>query len=478
MKELILKHSRYIPAATLVIGLIATGWWVIYNPWSSLTISNPGADGFSVMEGSASENIIIGAFFDRLSPDEPSGYESWPNFRGEFHDNIYHGNIRLADNFSQGGDEILWSVGLGEGHAGAAIYEGMVYIIDYDEELRADMLRCFSLKTGREIWRRWYNVHIRRNHGMSRTVPAVTEQYILTIGPRGHVMCVERETGDLLWGIDLENEYGTEIPPWYTGQCPLIDNGVAVIATGGSALMIGVDCSTGKVLWETPNNNNWQMSHSSIMPFTFGGKKMYVYSAIGGAAGISAEGPDTGRILWEVAEWNHKVIAASPVCMSDGKIFLTAGYGAGSMVLQLHPTAEGIEAEILEAFRPGEGLSSEQQTPVYVDGHLFGVLPKDARTQRNQMVCVNPEDFRSYVWTSGSGDRFGLGPFILADGKFYLLDDDGTLFIIEKSLQGFRKLDSRKLVEEGHDAWAPLAIADGYMLLRDSKTMICIDLKR
>jgi outer membrane protein assembly factor BamB len=477
MRYLICKHLIYLPVATFVLGLLAVGWWIGYRPLQSLGLSLPGADGY-IPAGQAEENIIIGEHFQALNAMDPVRGESWPGFRGAYHDNIYRNRMPLVSNFSQGGNEILWSVSLGEGHAGPAIWDGLVYLLDYDEEKRADMLRCFSLETGREIWRRWYDVHIRRNHGMSRTVPAVTREFILTLGPRGHIMCLDRESGDLLWAMDLEKDWGTEIPLWYTGQCPLIDNGVAVIAPGGDALMIGVDCATGEVLWETPNPGGWEMSHSSVIPYTFEGKKMYVYSAIGGALGVAADGPLAGEILWKVPQWNHRVIAASPVGMPDGKIFLTAGYGAGSMVLQLHAEGGVFKAEILETFRPGEGLSSEQQTPVYAGGHLFGVLPKDARTMRNQFVCVDPADFTSFVWTSGSTARFGLGPFILADNKFYLLDDDGTLYIIEMSLQEFRQLDSMQIIDNGHDAWAPLAVADGYLLLRDSHTMVCIDIKR
>ncbi len=478
MRYLIYKHLKFLPVTTFVLGLLAVGWWISYSPLPVMELSLPGADGYIHPAGQPDENIIIGEYFQELYTMDPARGENWPGFRGQHHDNIYRNRMPLVSNFSQGGNEILWSVSLGEGHAGPAIWEGLVYLLDYDEEKRADMLRCFSLETGREIWRRWYDVHVRRNHGMSRTVPAVTEDYILTMGPRGHIMCLDRASGDLLWVMDLEKDWGTEIPLWYTGQCPLIDNGVAVIAPGGDALMIGVDCATGEVLWETPNPGGWEMSHSSVIPYTFGGRKMYVYSAIGGAVGVAAEGPDAGEILWKVPQWNHRVIAASPVCMPDGKIFLTAGYGAGSMVLQLHAGGGGFKAEILETFRPGEGLSSEQQTPVYAGGHLFGVLPKDARTLRNQFVCVDPADFTSFVWTSGSTARFGLGPFILADDKFYLLDDDGTLYIIEMSLQEFRQLDAMQIIDNGHDAWAPLAMADGYLLLRDSHTMVCIDIKR
>jgi hypothetical protein len=42
---------------------------------------------------------------------------------------------------------------------------------------------------------------------MSRTVPAVTEDHILTIGPRSHVMCVRRQDGEFLWGLNVEKEY-------------------------------------------------------------------------------------------------------------------------------------------------------------------------------------------------------------------------------------------------------------------------------
>jgi outer membrane protein assembly factor BamB len=108
-------------------------------------------------------------------------------------------------------------------------------------------------------------------------------------------MAVKRETGDFLWGIDLVKQYNTEVPLWFTGQCPLIDNNKAILAPGGKALLIAVDMATGKVLWETPNPANLKMSHSSVMPWTFNGKKMYVYSAVGGIVGVSAEGEDEGR---------------------------------------------------------------------------------------------------------------------------------------------------------------------------------------
>jgi outer membrane protein assembly factor BamB len=278
--------------------------------------------------------------------------------------------------------------------------------------------------------------------------------------------------------MNIEKDYASEVPLWYTGQCPLVDNGMAIIATGGENVLVAIDCETGEIVWQTPNEGGWGMSHSSIMPFEFEGVKMYVYSAIGGAIGVKAEGSDAGRILWSAPEWRHNVVAPAPVCLPDGKIFLSAGYGAGSMVLQLKRSADGFETEVLQEYIPREGLASEQQTPVVYEGHLLGILPKDAGPLRNQLICVHPDDFTAVVWSSGQTVRFGLGPYMIADNKLFILSDDGTLTIARPSITEYIELDSHRVIEDGADAWAPLALANGYMVLRDSETVICIDLAK
>ena len=49
-------------------------------------------------------------------------------------------------------------------------FQGKVYLLDYNEEERADVLHCWDNITGEELWRRWYKVPVKRNHGMSRTI--------------------------------------------------------------------------------------------------------------------------------------------------------------------------------------------------------------------------------------------------------------------------------------------------------------------
>lgn len=445
------------------------------QPAEALTLqpSLPGMDGGPTPEERALAQVIDVDLTGQLERFEgiPSALPgSWPRFRGAGFDNIVRSDVPLADEWPVDGPNVLWSVALGEGHAAPAIYDGCVYLLDYDEASRSDALRCFSLEDGREIWRRSYSLPAKRNHGLSRTIPAVTEDYTVAMGPRCHVTCVDTRTGEYLWGIDLQKAYGTTEPLWFTGQCPLVIGGLAILAPAGpEVLMMAVDCATGNIEWTVPNPRGWTMSHSSIMPMTLHGEDMLVYAAVGGITGVSLD----GQLLWDIP-WNATVVAPSPVLLDANRIFITGGYGSGSLLFRIDKTSDGYAALELAKNGPKDWLASEQQTPILYDGLLYGIMPKDAGALKQQFVCYDP-DSGELVWSSGKTHRFGLGPYILADDKFYILDDDGTLTMLTQSRSGYEQLAQFKVME-GHDAWGPLAIAGDRMLLRDSTRMVCIDI--
>jgi outer membrane protein assembly factor BamB len=414
---------------------------------------------------------IVGklATFDG-KPGPESG--SWPRFRGKDFSNSVQGPP-ILEHWPENGPPTLWRTKVGQGYAGPVAHQGRVFLLDYDEKEEGDSLRVFSMADGKEIWRRTYKAPIKKNHGFSRTVPAVTDDYVVTVGPRCLVMCNRPATGEFLWGMDLVADYGAEVPLWYTGQCPLIDDGVAVLAPGGKALLMGVDCATGKVAWETPNPERWGMSHSSVVPATLLGRKMYVYCAKEGTVGVAADGANRGQALWRTTAWAHSVTSPSPLAIDDHRVFVTAGYGGGSMMLGLKEANGQLVAEPLYELDKTV-FSCEQHTPLLFQNNLFAVLPKDAGEFRAQFACMDLGG--KVVWTSGKTERFGLGPFLRANDAMFILDDDGTLSLIRASAKGYERL-ARARVLHGREAWAPMALVDGRLLLRDFEEMICLDVR-
>jgi outer membrane protein assembly factor BamB len=478
------RNINLIIIAISAIFAIALMWWILNNnqPFN-ITMRVPGMDNRPKIPF-RSDSVVIGQFFDSLSVMDEIVPGSWPRFRGSDFDNISKDSSPLAEQWDTAGPPLVWKTSLGEGYAGPAVWNGRVYLLDYNEKKKADMLRCFSLKTGKEIWRRWYYVELKRNHGYSRTIPAVTDKYLVSIGPRSHVMCLNPLSGKLLWTIDLEKEYGVQggdnsriTPDFFTGQCPLIDNGMAVFAPGGRALMIGVDCETGKVIWETPNPDSLKMSHCSILPAIVYGKKMYIYNAVGGVVGVSAETEDKGKLLWKTTKWSPSIVAASTLYLGNNEFAVFGNYGAGGARIRILQQGSGYSAEVLEEHKSINGLASDQQTPILTGDYIWTVMPENSGALKKQLVCFNKSDLLKPVWSSGKDSRYGrgLGPYIASGDKMFLLDDDGKLFYFRRTGASVSLIGSYKILD-GIEAWGPMAIAGNFLLMRDSKNLLCLNI--
>ncbi len=334
-------------------------------------------------------------------------------------------------------------------------------------ERSADTLRCLSLDDGREIWRNGYPVILAENHGMSRTIPAVVGDCVITLGPKCQLACWDALTGKARWLIDLVLEHGATVPPWYAGQCPFIDTKTErlIVAPGGKALVMAVDYRSGKIVWQSPNPRNWAMTHVSIVPMEFAGHRMYVYCGRGGVAGVEA---DSGKLLWDTTEWQIAMATCpSPVVVGDGRIFFCGGYNAGSLMLQLQQEPGRIVPQKVFQLAPRQ-FSSEQQTPVLWQQHLYGVRQKDL-----QLVCLDLDG--TEVWNSGR-EKFGSGPYMIADGLLYVLDNKGVLSVAEAAPTGYRRLARAQVIENGSCSWGPMALVAGRLIVRDSSRMVCVDI--
>jgi outer membrane protein assembly factor BamB len=469
---------RLIPVLVAVVGALALALWLRADPVKDLPMrlevaGNRPADDFDTKF--PGEFLASGL----EAPKDLPGM--WPNFRGENYDAVSPDETPLARTWPADGPKHLWQTPVGSGCAGAAILNGRVFLTDYDEAKQSDVVRCLSLADGRELWRRWYEVPIESTDGgITRTVPAVTNRVLVSLGPKLHVMALSTATGSFLWGIDMVKQYKTKVPNWNAGQCPLIDRDRLILAPAGDqVLMTAIDLDTGEPVWRTPNTHHWKMTHSSVIPMTFKETRMYLYVASGGITAVASEdgeGFKAGDVLWQRDDWTVPFAnVPSPVVLGGGHILLSGGFGGGSMLLKLKQEGGKFSTDILWRFEGSKEFAAEQQTPVAFKGYLYTILPKDAGTLAEQLVCVDSSGKRA--WESGPKNRFGLGPYLIADGLLFVMSEKGQLTIAEAAADGYKPLATAKIFD-AVDAWGPMAIAGGRLIVRDQTRMVCLDVRK
>jgi outer membrane protein assembly factor BamB len=459
------KFLTWIPIAVAALAAGALFWLSGIGFETDSLERGPGPDSAAAAE-EAVESIPFATDVKRQTgkgtPATLTG--SWPGFRGPDRTGIITvPKVKLLTKWSDKGPEAKWQIPLGEGYGGAAVEAGRVYVLDHDKEAKRDVLRSLSLENGKEIWNVSYPAKMKRNFGYTRTVPAIGPGFVVSLGPKGQLLAVSPDQGEVLWTADLVSEYQSMIPAWYMGQCPLVDGKKVVVAPGAGALMAAYDGLSGALLWKIPNPESWQMTHASIGVATVNGRRLYLYPASKGLVVVDAE---TGTLVLADDTWRVRVSnVPTPVFAIPDRVFLTGGYNAGSRLSRFDEIVPG-ELELTTVWEvPAEEFGSHVQTPVFHSGCFIAVNEKE------QLSCL--DEAGKVQWTSGSELEFGLGPFIIVNDLLFALAADGTLHLGQPQGKSLKLLASAKVLP-GPDAWAPLAFADGLLLARDPENLVCL----
>ena len=148
---------------------------------------------------------------------------------------------------------------------------------------------------------------------------------------------------------------------------------------------------------------------------------------------------------------------------------MTQPYDVESFMLRIGKQGDKYVPEVEYSL---DRWNSELQTPVFFDDHLFAVGKK----RRGLFTCLDFDG--KQVWTSDGKAAFGLGSFILADGMFIILEGKtGMLRLLEADTKEYKELASAKILG-GHDVWAPPALSDGMLVIRDFGRMVCLKIKK
>ena len=105
---------------------------------------------------------------------------------------------------------------------------------------------------------------------------------------------------------------------------------------------------------------------------------------------------------------------------------------------------------------------------------------------RDGLTCMNMDG--EIVWKTKRDPDFNKGSMILVDGLILATDGAKSLYLIEPDPSGFKSLASAELLSEAGTGsegiaariggstqnWAPIALADGKLLIRDHSQLKCV----
>jgi len=407
--------------------------------------------------------------------------QDWPQYLGPNRNGLspQKGILR---SWPQQGPEVLWTVDVGIGFGGPVVKNGKVYLLDRDDKI-GDKLRCFDLSSGKELWNFGYEAPGSVMFPGSRSVPTLDGNLIYSCGPYGNLFCIDINTHKPVWNKNVWTDFGGgEIPRWAITQCPLVYGDLLILASQApQAGVVAYEKLSGKVRWTTPSLGSVGYVSPSIIKVDGDSHVVMITASAGrgeNASGGKVVGinPLTGKIMWEYTNWQCGIPVPGAVDAGEGRVLITGGYQAGAAMIKVEKKADGSYG-VTELYKNAD-FGAHTQPPVLYNGYFYAQYTTNER--KDGMVCMSMDG--QTKWKTRRSPLFDKGGSILANGLLLSTDGSSKLYLIEPDPSAFKPIATAELLkgETGQDQrfptqnWAPLALADGKLLIRDQSRLICV----
>ncbi len=423
----------------------------------------------------------------------------WPQFRGISAGGVSEGTPTASVWNVADGKNILWKTvipGLGlsspvvwgdqlfvstaiSGKRDATLRPGLYGDIESVPDDTSHEWRVYALnkKTGAILWQQTAHTgvprikrHTKNSHANS-TLATDGERVIAFFGSEG-VYAYDLK-GKLLWKKDFGVlDAGYYVAPeaqWETGSSPIIQDGVVVIQADvqKGSFLAAFDAKDGKELWRVARNDVPTWSTPTFHEVN--GKAQLLVNGMRHAGAYDFK---TGKEIWSLSGGGD-IPVPTPVT-SEGMVYLTNAHGQGSPVYAIRDTASGdvslasgssTNASVAWSYPRDGGYMC---TPLVYRGLVYivrfnGVLNVyDAKTGEKK--------FQERL--GGGTSAFTASP-VASDGKVYLANEDGKVFVI-KAAPAYELISLNNM---GSSVLATPAISEGRLLFRTQQELISIGLK-
>jgi len=396
---------------------------------------------------------------------QEAGAGEWPQFLGPQRNGL-SAETGLLETWPDGGPKEVWRVSGGVGMSGLAISRGRVLTMVQREGQQ--WVVALNSRTGESLWEVPIADAYRNPMGDGpRATPAIVGNQAFVFSGEGLLVVLDVRDGKKLWSSDPLTELSSKEAEYGMASSPLVI-GDQVIVTPGTpkGTLVAYDAKTGKQVWAAGSD---PAGYSSPTLLDVGGRSQIVSYTGRSVLGIA---PQTGELLWRYPfETNYDCNIATPLSIK-GQLFLSAGENHGSVLLDLKPKSDKFElTEVWQSFGPKSVLRSEWQTPLLLDGFLYGMDNVGGAGPVTHLTCINATTGER-AWQV---PRFGKGNLIAADGKIFMTTMAGELVVARASSKKYDELGRATVLETTRQA---PALSNGRLYLRDGREILCLDVRK
>jgi outer membrane protein assembly factor BamB len=396
----------------------------------------------------------------------------WPQYRGPNHDGV--SSERIAK-WPAAGPQVLWKATTTDGFSSFSVSGGKAFTIVARQVEGAPREVCvaFDANNGKELWAAPTGI-AKYDHGGDsgtpdnqggdgpRSTPSVDGDRVYVFSAQLRLVCIDANTGKEVWTKDLIKEYNGRTISWQSAASPLVDGEAVFVAGGGPGeALLAFNKKDGSVVWKSEDD---RMTHATPVAATILGQRQIIFFTQSGLVSVA---PPTGKVLWRYKFPYKTSAAASPVVAGD-IVYCAAGYDVGAGAAKITRTSDALTATELWRSPGNKPVANHWSTPVYYDGHLYGVFTVRGFGQ-GPMKCVELTTGK-VLWEK---EGFGPGNVVLAGNQVLALSDAGELVLVETNPKAFTEVARAKVLDG--KCWSTPAVSGARIYARSTKEGVCLD---
>ena len=374
---------------------------------------------------------------------------------------VYANETGLLKSWSQNGPEMLWYYdGLGEGHSSVGIASNKVYVTGMSDG--KGYLYVFDL-TGKLLNKKMYGDEWTTNYTGTRATPIINHGKIYVMSGAGDLVCLDENKLDVVWKRNIFADFESKNIRWGFCESPLIFGEKLIITPGGKEHnIVALNKNTGQLIWNSPAKGDLSAYCS---PLFIDDQEIPLIVTMTAAHIVGLEA-STGNMLWSFESRNKNHIHSNtPVY--DNNMVLCASVDKGATMLRLFDG--GRKAEIVWEITEWDNMMGGV---VKIGDYIYGSSSGYNAAKNWYCVDWNTGEIK-YI------DRqLAMGVSIVADGMLYCYTDKGEMALVKPSPEKFDVVSKFPITKGTDQHWAHPVIYQGILYVRHGNSLMAYRIKK